>query len=113
MVQTIKKWKRKNVDRTKFKEVVDKARPITGNSKAEKMNNIYKVVRWAGSVGYTKGTKNNYRSWRNKEIKQKRKAIKEDNSKRRQLERRKEMGKEQNMREIIKTIKEQISKEKK
>ena len=76
---------------------------MTGNSKDEKKSNrpIYKVVRWAGerSVVYTKGTrKKNYRPWWNKEIKQKRKA----NRKRRQLERRKEMGKEQNMREIIK-----------
>ena len=87
------------MDWTKYKEV-NKARTITGNSKEEKMNNIYKVVRWAGerSVGYTTGTKkNNYRPRWDKKIKQKRKA----NKKRRQLERRKEMGKEQNMTEII------------
>ena len=73
------------MDWTKYKEV-DKARPITGNSKVERMNNIYKVVSWAGerSVGYTKGTrKNNYRPWWNKEIKQNWNARKEANRKRR------------------------------
>ena len=53
--QTTKNWKRKNVDWTKYNEEVDKARPrpISGNSKEEKINNTYKVVRWAGerSVG--------------------------------------------------------------
>ena len=100
IIQTNKKWKIKNVDWTKYKEEIGKAR-----SKEEKINNIYKVIRWARerSVGYTKGTiKNNYRPWWNTEIKQKRKARREANRKKRQLERRKEMGKEQNMREIIK-----------
>ena len=69
------------------------------------MNNIYiKYLDGQGerSVGYTKGTrKNNYRPWWNKEIKQKRIARREANRKKRQLDRRKEMGKEQNMREIL------------
>ena len=96
MVKINKKWKGKNVDWTKYREEVDKARPITGNSNEGRMNNIYKVVRWADerSVGYTKGTrKNNCRPWWNKEIKQIGNARKEANRKRRQLERRKERGK--------------------
>ena len=84
ITQTNKKWKRKNVDWTKYKEEIGKARSITGRSKEEKMNNIYKVLRWAGerSVGCTKGTrKNHYRPWWNKEIKQKRIARREANRK--------------------------------
>ena len=48
-----------------IKEEVGKARSISGKSKEEKMNTIYKVVTWAGerSVGHTKGTrKNNYKA---------------------------------------------------
>ena len=36
IIQTNKKWKRKNVDWTKYKEEIGKARSITGRSKEEK-----------------------------------------------------------------------------
>ena len=87
IIHTNKKWKRKNVDWTKYKEEIGKARSITGRSKEEKMNNIYtKYLDGQGkgvlSVGYTKGTrKNNYRPWWNKEIKHKRIARREANRK--------------------------------
>ena len=96
IIQTNKKWKRKNVDWTKYKEEIGKARSITGRSKEEKMNNIYKVLRWAGerSVGYTKGIrKNNYRPWWNKEIKQKRKARREANRKKKTTREKERNGK--------------------
>ena len=96
IIQKNKKWKRKNVDWTKYKEEIGKAWSITSRSKEEKMNNIYKVLRWAGerSVGYTKGTrKNNYRPWWNKEIKQKRKARREANRKKKTTREKERNGK--------------------
>ena len=69
---------------------------ITGNTKDEILTNMYKKMRSAGekSVGYTKGIrKNNYRTWWNKNIKEKRKERKLANRKRRKLEIEKEKEK--------------------